>query len=214
MSFVDAHYYPFSFGGSTGGANPTDQQVLQSLQQIPALYRGIRTELNAYDPKASVVVGETGVSNNETTTVCTPAGALFAAGDVLSWLSAGAKSADWWDMNNYGNTSQSCTNPDYGLFTRLPAGRGTQAGTARLRVQPRAVLGTVSTSDPSDVLAYESVLPDGKHAVAFINTNTSSAKTMTFRPWAGLSGTLQTWSYSAGNQNASRLQHRTARRPR
>jgi hypothetical protein len=32
-----------------------------------------------------VVVGETGVSNNETTTVCTPAGALFAAGDVLSW---------------------------------------------------------------------------------------------------------------------------------
>ena len=71
VSFVDAHYYPFSFGGSTGGANPTDQQVLQSLQQIPALYRGIRTELNAYDPKASVVVGETGVSNNETTTVCT-----------------------------------------------------------------------------------------------------------------------------------------------
>jgi hypothetical protein len=53
------------------------------------------------------------------------------------------------------------------------------------------------------VLAYESVLPDGKHAVAFINTNTSSAKTVTFMPRAGLSGTLQTWSYSAGNQNAT-----------
>lgn len=31
-------------------------------------------------PKGQVVVGETGVSNNETTTVCTPTGALFAAG--------------------------------------------------------------------------------------------------------------------------------------
>jgi len=86
VSFVDAHYYPFFFGGSTGGSNPTDQQVLQALQQVPSLYGEIRTTLNAYDPKADVVVGETGVSNNETTTVCTPAGALFAAGDVLSWL--------------------------------------------------------------------------------------------------------------------------------
>jgi hypothetical protein len=207
VSFVDAHYYPFTFSGATGGANPTDQQVLQSLFKIPSLYGEIRSELNAYDPKASVVVGETGVSNNETTTVCTPAGALFAAGDVLSWLSAGAQSADWWDMNNYGNTSQSCTNPDYGLFTSSspPVAETPYYGyvLASVLAQPRAVLGTVSTSDPSDVLAYESVLPDGKHAVAFINTSTSSAKTVTFKPWAGLSGTLQTWSYSAGNQNAS-----------
>src|SRR6202034_544167 len=113
VSFVDAHYYPFSFSGSTGGANPTDQQVLQSLFQIPSLYREIRSELNTRAPRASVVVGETGVSNNETTTVCTPAGALFAAGDVLSWLAAGAKSVDWWDMNNYGNTNASCVHPDY-----------------------------------------------------------------------------------------------------
>ena len=33
VSFVDAHYYPFFFGGSTGGSNPTDQQVLQALFQ-------------------------------------------------------------------------------------------------------------------------------------------------------------------------------------
>jgi hypothetical protein len=207
VSFVDAHYYPFSFSGSTGGANPTDQQVLQSLFQIPSLYGEIRSDLNVYAPKASVVVGETGVSNNETTTVCTPAGALFAAGDVLSWLSAGAQSADWWDMNNYGNTSSSCTNPDYGLFTSSspPAAETPYYGylLASVLVQPRAVLGTVHTSDPADVLAYESVLPDGKHAVAFINTNTSAAKTVTFKPWAGLSGTLRTWSYSAGNQNVT-----------
>ena len=27
ISFVDVHYYPFNFSGSTGGANPTDQQI-------------------------------------------------------------------------------------------------------------------------------------------------------------------------------------------
>lgn len=205
VSFVDAHYYPFSFGGSTGGANPTDQQVLQSLQQIPALYRGIRTELNAYDPKASVVVGETGVSNNETTTVCTPAGALFAAGDVLSWLAAGAKSVDWWDMNNYGNTTGTCVNPDYGLFTSSspPVADTPYYGylLASVLARPHALLGTLSTSDASGVLAYQSLLPGGKLAVAFVNTNTSAAEKVTFR--ALLLGTLRTWSYSAGNQNSA-----------
>jgi hypothetical protein len=179
--------------------------VLQSLFQVPALYRGIRTELNAYDPKASVVVGETGVSNNETTTVCTPAGALFAAGDVLSWLAAGARSVDWWDMNNYGNTAGTCASPDYGLFTSSspPVAETPYYGylLASVLARPHALLGTLSTSDPSDVLAYQSLLPGGKIAVALINTNTSAAQKVTFH--APLFGTLRTWSYSAGNQNAA-----------
>jgi hypothetical protein len=204
-SFVDAHYYPFFFAGSTGGANPTDQQVLQSLQQIPALYSGIRAELNAYDPKASVVVGETNVSNNETTTVCTPAGALFAAGDVLSWLAAGAKSVDWWDMNNFGNTTATCSSADYGFFTSSspPVAETPYYGylLASLLAKPHAVLGTLGTSDTADVLAYQSLLPGGQHAVAFINTNTTSAEKVTFH--APLLGPLRTWSYSAGNQNAA-----------
>lgn len=206
-SFVDAHYYPFYFSGNTGGSNPTDQQVLQALFQVPSLYGQIRSELNAYDPKASVVVGETGVSNNETTTVCTPAGALFAAGDVLSWLAAGARSVDWWDMNNYGNTTSSCTSPDYGFFTSSspPAAETPYYGylLASVLAQPHAVLRTLATSDPSGVLAFESVLPDGKHAVAFLNTSMSSADTVTFRPHAALFGTLRTWSYSAANQDST-----------
>jgi hypothetical protein len=117
IGFVDAHYYPFGFSGATGDSNPTDQQVLQALMSVPSDYQAIRSELDTYNPRAQVVVGETGVSNNETTTVCTPAGALFAAGDVLSWLAAGAETVDWWDMNNYGNTGTTCTNPDYGMFT-------------------------------------------------------------------------------------------------
>ena len=205
VSFVDAHYYPFFFGGSTGGSNPTDQQVLQALFQVPSLYSEIRTELNTYDPKASVVVGETGVSNNETTTVCSPSGALFAAGDVLSWLAAGAKSVDWWDMNNYGNTTASCTSPDYGFFTSSspPTAETPYYGylLASVLAQPHALLGTLGTSDPSDVLAYQALVSGGKYTVAFINTNTSSAETVTFH--APLFGTLKTWSYSAGNQNAT-----------
>jgi len=207
IGFVDAHYYPFYFSGSTGGSNPTDQQVLQALMSVPALYAQIREELNVYDPRAQVIVGETGVSNNETTTVCTPAGALFAAGDVLSWLAAGAASVDWWDMNNYGNTGATCTSPDYGMFTSgsPPVPETPYYGylLASLLARPHALLGAMGTSDPADVLAYQSLLPGGTEAVAFINTNTSSAQTLRFRAGVPLSGELQTWTYSAGNQNAT-----------
>jgi hypothetical protein len=207
VGFVDAHYYPFSFGGSTGGGNPSDQQVLQALTSVPSLYAQIRGELDGYDPGAQVVVGETGVSNNETTTVCTPAGALFAAGDVLSWLAAGAQSVDWWDLNNYGNTGSACTNPDYGMFTSdsPPAPETPYYGylLASVLARPNALLSALGTSDPADVLAYQSRLPGGGEAVAFLNTSTSSGQTVSFRPAAPLSGPLQTWTYSAANQNAT-----------
>ena len=207
IGFVDAHYYPFSFGGSTGGSNPTDQQVLRALMSVPGLYSDIRGELNAYAPRAKVVVGETGVSNNETTTVCTPAGALFAAGDVLSWLAAGAQSVSWWDMNNYGNTGASCTSPDYGMFTSdsPPAPETPYFGylLASVLARPHALLGAMATSDPADVIGYQALLPGGKEAVAFLNTNTGSAQTVRFVPRVPLAGELRTWSYSAGTQNAT-----------
>jgi hypothetical protein len=153
IGFVDAHYYPFFFSGATGGSNPTDQQVLQALMSVPSLYREIRAELDAYAPWARVVVGETGVSNNETATVCTPAGAIFAAGDVLSWLAAGAASVDWWDMNNYGNTGATCTNPDYGMFTSgsppIPETPYYGYVLASVLAQPHALLSAMTTSDPA-----------------------------------------------------------------
>ena len=207
VGFVDAHYYPFFFGGATGGGNPTDQQVLQALMSVPSLYSGIRAELDKYAPRAHVVVGETGVSNNETTTVCTPAGALFAAGDVLSWLAAGAENVSWWDMNNYGNTGASCTGPDFGMFTSdsPPAPETPYYGylLASVLAQPRALLGGMTTSDPADVIGYQALLPGGNEAVAFLNTSTSAAETVRFAPRVPLAGELQTWSYSAGTQNAT-----------
>jgi hypothetical protein len=202
VSFVDAHYYPFDFSGNTGGANPTDQRVLRSLLDIPSLYGSIRAGLNAHDPGASVVIGETAVSNSMTTTNCTPVGALFAAGDVLSWLAAGAESVNWWDMNNEGNTTSRCVNPDYGRFTSSspPVRETPYYGylLASVLARPHALLGTLPTSDPSDVLGFQSALPDGRHAVAFININTRSAVTVTFQPSAALSGTLRTWRYKNG----------------
>jgi hypothetical protein len=69
--------------------------------------------------------------------------------------------------------------------------------------QPGAQLGFLTTSGSADVLAYQSVLPGGKHAVAFINLDTSAAHTVTFSAPDGLSGTLSSLSYSAGTQNAT-----------
>jgi hypothetical protein len=69
--------------------------------------------------------------------------------------------------------------------------------------RPGALLAAVPTSDPADVLAYRSVLPGGQAAVAFLNTNTGSAETVHFNAGVRLSGSLHTWTYSAGDQNAT-----------
>ena len=205
VSFVDAHYYPFGFAGTVGGSNPTSRQVLQSLFQVPSLYGEIRNELHADGSAASIVIGETGVSNHPTMTTCTPVGALFAAGDVLSWLAAGAKSVDWWDMNNYGNTGSKCVSSDQGMFTSSakPIADTPYYGylLASVLAQPHALLGALTTNHPAYVLAYQAVLPNGTTAVALINTNTDYSERVHFS--SRLSGTLQTLTYSARNQNST-----------
>ena len=55
VSFVDAHYYPFVFGGATGGSNPGVQQLLQALMSVPSPYGQISAALAASDPGAQVV---------------------------------------------------------------------------------------------------------------------------------------------------------------
>jgi hypothetical protein len=207
VGFVDAHYYPFEFAGSTGGDDPSASTVLQALRKIPSLQASMQAEITAHAPGAKVVIGETSVSSSPTTTVCTPVGAVFAAGDTLSWLAAGAQSVDWWDMNNYGNYGNSCSKQDFGLFTSganpIPYTPYYGYLLASKLAEPGAKLGFLTTSDSADVLAYQSVLPDGKNAVAFINLDTSAARTVTFSPPGGLSGTLRSWTYSAGTQNGT-----------
>jgi hypothetical protein len=210
VSFVDAHYYPLGFSGSTGGGNPSDSDVLQSLRQIPRLMTTIKAGLAAHDPSASVVIGETALSNSTTTTVCTPVGAVFAAGDVLSWLAAGARSVDWWDLNDDGNTGASCVNPDFGLFTSAarPAPETPYFGylLASELAQPGARLGVLPTTGAAaaDVLAFQAVMPNGANAVAFLNLNADASSTVAFSAPSGLSGTLRSLTYSAGTQNAAK----------
>ena len=203
ISFVDAHWYPFGFGGDTGDGNPTNQQVIQSVEQIPAEYAKIRAGLNAYDPSATVTVGETGVSYLATNVPCTPAGALFSVGDVLSWLAAGAKSVDWWPLDTDANLGNTCTNPDEGMFTNTGKPTTPYVGylLASALAQPSAQLSSLTTSDPVDVLGFQSVLPNGQVAVALINTNTSAQEKVTVG--TSLAGNLSTVSYSAANQNAA-----------
>jgi hypothetical protein len=202
---VDEHWYPFTFGGNTGGANPTNQAVLQSLFEIPSRYAEIRAELSSYVPKAQVVVGETGVTFLATTIPCTTTGGLFAAGDELSWLAVGAVSADWWQLNSYGNTGSKCTKPDEGIFTSAakPVPETPYIGLllASQLAQPGARLQFLTTSDPADVLAFQSVLKDGKVVVALINTNTASAEHVTYK--SALAGKLGIISYKTAGQNSS-----------
>ena len=204
ISFVDGHWYPFSFGGNAGaGGNPSAQQVIQSVMQIPGEYTKIRNTLNADGVAGGqVIIGETGVSYLATNVPCTPAGALFAAGDVLEWLSAGAQSVNWWPLDTDANLGTTCNSPDEGMFTNQGDPTTPYYGylLASALAQPKAQLSSLSTSS-SDVLAFQSALPNGKTAVALINTNTSSSRTVTFG--SSLTPYLATRTYSAGNQNST-----------
>jgi hypothetical protein len=209
IGFVDLHWYPDSYGGTTGAAgNPTAQQVIQSVYQIPAEYAKVKANLNAEGLSgAKMVVGETGVSYLATNTACTAVGALFAAGDALEWLSAGASSVDWWTLSGYGNTGTTCSKADEGMFTSnnkpvqespylgyLLAGYLTKPGAklTKLNLTPAA--------DASSVLAFQSVLPTGKTDVLLINTSTSARMSVKFG--SSLGGKLSKVLYAGGNQNS------------
>jgi hypothetical protein len=208
---VDEHWYDFGFKGNTGGANPSDQTVIQSVETIPSEDAKIKASLIANgDPNAKVIVGETGVSFQDTNVPCTPAGALFAAGDVLEWLSQGAQSVDWYPLNTNSNihyTTADCK-PDEAMFTNPAKGTPQPLSPysgyllASQLAQPNATLAALATSN-SQVLAFQSVLANGQTAVALMNTNTSSSESFTVPGGTSLTGALATESYSAGNQNAA-----------
>jgi hypothetical protein len=212
---VDEHWYDFGFVGDTGvGGNPTAQDVIQSVETIPSEDAEIKDTLSADgDASAKVIVGETGVSYQDTNVPCTPAGALFAAGDALEWLASGAETVDWWPLNTNSNinyTAADCK-PDEAMFTNPKTGTPQPLSPytgyllASQLAQPNARLSSLTTvdpADPADVIAFQSVLPNGQTAVALINTNTSTAEPFTVG--TSLTGNLTKETYSAGNQNAAK----------
>jgi len=210
ISAVDEHWYDFGFVGNVGAnGNPSAQAVIQSVETIPSEDAKIEATLSANgDPNAKVIVGETGVSFQDTNVPCTPAGALFAAGDALEWLSSGAVTVDWYPLNTDSNlhyTTADCK-PDEAMFTNpakgtpQPLSPYTGYLLASQLARPNARLASLTSSNPQ-VLEFQSVLPNGQVAVALINTNTSTAERVTVG--TSLAGTLATETYSAGNQNAA-----------
>jgi len=208
IGFVDLHWYPLSYGGSTGaGANPTAQTVIQTVLQIPAEYAAVKAEMASQGVGgAKVVVGETGVSYLATNTSCTAVGALFSAGDALQWLSSGASAVDWWTMNGQGNTGTTCSKPDEGMFTSnkkpVPDAYYTGYLLAGDLAQPGAKLSKINlpAAVSGSVLAYQSILASGKTQVLLINTSTTAAQTVTFG--SALGGKLTKVTYKASNQNS------------
>jgi hypothetical protein len=209
IGFVDLHWYPESYGGTTGaGTNPTAQQVIQSVYQIPKVAAEVKSTLRLNGlPNAKMVVGETGVSYLATNTACTGVGALFAAGDALEWLSQGASTVDWWQLSGYGNTGTTCSKADEGMFTsnNKPVQESPYIGylLAGYLAKPGAKLTTLTVTpaaDASSVLAFQSVLPTGKSDVLLINTSTSAQAAVKFR--SALGGKLTKVLYAGGNQNS------------
>jgi hypothetical protein len=200
ISFVEAHWYPF------GATTPGPQTVLQSVESIPAEYGKMRAVLNAEDPKATITVGETGVSYLATNIPCTPAGAPFAAGAALEWLSSGASTVDWWPIDTGANVGSACTLPEEAMFT----GNGTPDSVysgyllASRLAKPNAKLSSLAVTNLSapgnttNAIGFQSVLPNGQVAVALINTNTSAAQKVSVS--TSLTGNLTTESYIAADQ--------------
>ncbi len=208
VSFVEAHWYPYGFGGDPTGTQgkPTVQQVIQSVETIPTHYAGIQSILAENDSDATVTIGETGVSYLPTSVPCLPAGALFSAGDALEWLSSGVQTVDWWPMETGDNTGSACNTPDEAMFTGngTPDTMYTGYLLASQLARPNAQLSRLTVTNLSDrgntnnAIGFQSVLPTGQVVVALLNTNTTSAQKVSVS--TSLTGNLSTESYIAGDQ--------------
>jgi hypothetical protein len=197
IDFVDAHWYPFS---DVSGL--TDAQVLASITRIPGAMQEIRAKLALYDPKASVVVGETNISNQPTTLAFLPVAALYAAGTALEWLSQGATTVDWWDMNNFGSP----TGGDYGMFSSgnpAPADSPLPAYYGYLLASLVAPEGAAQPFDTSSSWVYGFRSGErGRRAVLLINTNVDGPVKLSVAEFKDR-GTVATWTYSAATASLS-----------
>jgi hypothetical protein len=193
ISFVDAHWYPFD---KTAGVS--DEQILASVRRIPAAADHLRSTLRRDAPRTTFVVGETNISERPTTNDFRPVSALFAAATSLEWLSAGAESVDWWNLNNFGSPASG----DFGLVssgnqetgpagTPLPPYYGYEL--ASMLTSTGSRLRAVAVA-PSSVLGFESDLR-GRRSVLLVNSAPKPQPISAgwFRP--GLE--IQTETYSA-----------------
>jgi hypothetical protein len=208
ISFVDAHWYPFD--QATG---MTDQQILLSTRRIPAAAAQIRSTLHRNAPGSSFVIGETNISERLTTLDFQPVSALFAAATSLAWLSQGAESVDWWDLNNFGSP----TRGDYGLVSSgspevEPAGTPFPPYYGEELASKLTASGSHTKtveSGSTNVLGFQSDLGH-RRQVLLVNTAPSTVASVANR-WFTSGSDLDTLTYSASTADApSPIVHSTA----
>jgi hypothetical protein len=194
ISFVDAHWYPFD---KTSGVS--DQQILASVRRIPSAADHLRSTLHRYKPNATYVVGETNISERPGTYDFQPVSALFAAATSLEWLSAGAESVDWWDLNNFGTP----TTGDFGLVSSGGPESGAAGSPyppyygyelASMLASPGSRLRAIAIA-PSSVLGFESDL-QGQRSVLLVNA-APNRQSIIAPSWFKPGLQIQTETYSA-----------------
>ncbi len=200
VGFVDAHWYPYD---RVRGVS--DQKIVQSARRIPAAAAQIRSTLHRDAPGAAFVVGETSISERPTTLDFEPVSALFAAATSLTWLSQGAESVDWWDLNNFGTP----TGGDYGMLssgspesepagTPLPPYYGEQLASNLTRSGSHVrVAGTGS----NDVLGFKSDQGQ-QQQILLVNTAPSRAVSVADR-WFTTGSALETLTYGASTADTA-----------
>ena len=200
IGFVDAHWYPFQ---SLSGL--TDEQILDSVERIPAAASTIRATLERYAPKATFVVGETSMSDQATTLDFEPISALFAAATSVAWLQQGAQSVDWWDMNNFGSS----TGGDFGLLSSggsesepadapLPPYYGEEM--ASMLATGGGRLTALATGSPT-LIGFQSDLDD-RRRVLLVNADPGASATVNLR-WFPRAVAIDTATYSPASATTS-----------
>jgi hypothetical protein len=121
--FVSLHFYPQQPG------QESDAGLLASTEAIPDIVQKtqtlLRAECGTHGAHMAIMVTETNsVSSNPGKQTTGPVNAVFLVANYLSWLQAGVKNVDWWDLHNSttgGNDSSSLVGStsfgDYGLLS-------------------------------------------------------------------------------------------------
>src|SRR6516165_2800544 len=175
---------------------------MELMDNIPAAASEVDTALSTYDPNAYFIVGETNMSQTANAWNEEPVGALFAAANAMEWLSFGAQSVDWWDVQNYGSPTadfgmfSSATSGEPAMDTPYPPYYGYELA-AKLAVAG-AKVGTLPIATPN-IYSYYSDLPGGPYAVMLVNADPANSYQVSTSS-LGITSTSETqYTYDSAN---------------
>lgn len=187
--FGIVHWYSLNPGGET------DASLLSSTGGIASMMATLKQQLG----NIPVFVTETNdVSYNPGRQSTSLIDALFLDDDITTWLQAGAKNVDWWDLHNGMVTASQGANTspslyglynygDYGMLSNASTGDGGLSEPAANTPFPTyygyQMLGAVvqpggtfvaAGSDNSSIAVHADKLPNGNLAIMFINKDPNS----------------------------------------